>query len=285
MHFSCEQLIWLERYYRFYLMNATWYDINSHLTITLTACSEYLTEDQHPPFQSLTQQKQVSHSHTAIQPSTSRSQSRAGCTGLGREVLPAQLGTGALSEGLESCGKLWNVPLLDRRDTLSMYLLWGREWGQVLMCQMEGSWGHCATAYGTKRGWRWKWRSWSRKIKGALDAKPLEKQLLSFFLFWIIQSEPGLSCLSLFLPHTQNICFQGPAVVDIWKYHTAVEHFIFMPLLKAKLYLKVPRTYHHFPIAKAQVFDEGRVSQPACSPFLSPAKSCLTHQSLSYKSG
>lgn len=65
MHFSCEQLIWLKRYYRFYLMNATWYYINSHLTITLTACSGYLTEDQHPPFKSLTQEKQVSHSYAA----------------------------------------------------------------------------------------------------------------------------------------------------------------------------------------------------------------------------
>lgn len=72
MHFSCEQLTWLKRYYRFYLMNATWYSINSHLTITLTACSEYWTGDQHPPLKSLTQEKQVSHSHTATRPSTSR---------------------------------------------------------------------------------------------------------------------------------------------------------------------------------------------------------------------
>lgn len=140
------------------------------------------------------------------------------------------------------------------------------------------------------RGWRWNQRSWSRKVKWALDANPQEKQLLSFCPFWTVSlngthsQRTGPSCLRLFLPHTQNNCLQGPAVVDIWKYHTALEHFIFMPLLKAKLYLKVPRTHHHFPNAKARVFDEGRVSQPACSPLLRPAKSCLTHQSLSYKS-
>lgn len=150
MHFSCEQLIWLKCYYRFYLMNATWYYINSHLTITLTACSEDFTEDQHPPS---TQQTRVQHNRnewvTHMLPSSQvlpGSQGQAGSTLLGREVLPAQLDTDVLSEGLELWGKLWNVPLLDKRETLLMYLLWEREWGQVLMCQMGGSWGYCATA-------------------------------------------------------------------------------------------------------------------------------------------
>lgn len=179
-------------------MNATWYYINSHLTITLTACSEYFTKDQHPPFKSLTQEKRVSHSHTAIQPSTSRQpgpswmhRPREGGTSSTGGHGWSQWGVRVLGEVVES--------LLDIRELLLIYLLWRREWGQVLMCQMGGSWGYCATAYSTKRGRRWKWRSCNRKIKEALDAKPLEKQLLSFLPFWII-SLSGTSSQSLTSP-------------------------------------------------------------------------------------
>lgn len=35
-------------------------------------------------------------------------------------VLPAQLDTGALSKGLEFWGKLMNVPLQDKRDSLNI---------------------------------------------------------------------------------------------------------------------------------------------------------------------
>lgn len=59
--------------------------------------------------------------------SASRQPELAGCTGPGREVLPAQLDTGALSEGSEIWGKLRNVPVLDKRETLLMCLLGGRE--------------------------------------------------------------------------------------------------------------------------------------------------------------
>lgn len=54
------------------------------------------------------------------------------------------------------------------------------------------------------------WRSWSKKIKGALDANPLEKQLLSFFTFgtvnkWYIQILASLALVCFFLVHRISV--------------------------------------------------------------------------------